>query len=127
MVLWQVKDSANGTYRTLKSPSSYDISWEDLDNGSYRSINTGNLNRTIVSKAWSKMSFKYKYLTQNEIKTILPILNRYPIYVRIKSPIFGGDYVEMEMYCSNKSSSMLETGDYTLSFNLIQSKKVSGQ
>jgi hypothetical protein len=31
------------------------------------------------------------------------------------------------MRCSRKSAEMLETGDYTLSFNLVQKKKVSGQ
>lgn len=127
MLLWQAKSKKESNFTTMKTPSSYDISWEDLDNGSYRSINSGNINRNIVSKSWSKLKFKYSYLTEEEIQNILLMLNNYPIVVKAKNPIFGTEYVEMEMYCSTKEAGMLETGDYTLSFNLIQAKKVKGQ
>ena len=125
MLIWQVKIS--GTYNTMKSPSSYKIDWEDLDNNSYRSKNSGNLIDTVISKSWSKIQFNYNCLSEIEMQDILPKLSNNPIYVKAKNPVFGSEYVEMEMRCSKKSAEMLETGDYTLSFNLVQKKKVSGQ
>lgn len=125
MLLWQIK--TGGTYSTMKSPSSYKIDWEDLDKNSYRSKNSGNLIDTVISKSWAKIGFSYNLLTEDELKTLLPKLANNPIYVKAKNPAFGNEYVEMEMRCSRKSAEMLETGDYTLSFNLVQKKKVAGQ
>lgn len=125
MLLWQIK--TGGTYKTQKSPSSYKIDWEDLDKNSYRSKNSGNLIDTVISKSWAKIGFSYNLLTEDELKTLLPKLANNPIYVKAKNPVFGSEYVEMEMRCSRKSAEMLETGDYTLSFNLVQKKKVAGQ
>ena len=127
MILWQIKATSSGTYSTMKSPSSYKIDWEDLDNNSYRSKNSGNLIDTVISKSWAKIGFNYNCLSEDELKTLLPKLANNPIYVKAKNPVFGNEYVEMEMRCSKKSAEMLETGDYTLSFNLVQKKKVSGQ
>lgn len=127
MLLWETKTTSGGSYTAMKTPSSYKIDWEDLDYNSYRSITSGNLIDTVVSKSWTKLQFNYKCLTEAEMKTILPILSSNPLYVRAKNPVFGTEYVEMEMRCSKKSAEMLETGDYTLSFNLVQKKKVSGQ
>lgn len=127
MLLWQAKTTSGGTYQDMKTPSSYKIDWEDLDNNSYRSITSGNLIDTVVSKNWTKLQFTYNCLTEDETKAILPILSNNPLYVKAKNPIFGNEYVELEMRCSKKSAEMLETRDYTLSFNLVQKKKVSGQ
>jgi hypothetical protein len=124
MLLWQAKVS--GTYTTMLTPSSYKIDWEDLDKDSFRSITTGNLIDNVISKSWSKISFQYNYLTENEVNTLLSVLNQNPIYVKAKNPFFSSE-TELEMRCSKKSAEMLETGDYTLSFNLVQKKKVSGQ
>jgi hypothetical protein len=128
MLLWETKETSSGTtYTPRKSPSSYKIDWEDLDNNSYRSKNSGNLIDTVISKSWAKISFSYNCLTEAEIQALLPLLANNPLYVKAKNPVFGNEYVEMEMRCSRKSAEMLETGDYTLSFNLVQKKKVSGQ
>ena len=124
MLLWKAKVS--GTYKDMKTPSSYKIDWEDLDNNSYRSKNSGNLIDTVISKSWSKISFQYNCLTENEVNTLLSALNQNPIYVKAKNPFFSAEK-ELEMRCSKKSAEMLETGDYTLSFNLVQKKKVAGQ
>ena len=124
MLLWEAK--VNGTYTDMKTPSSYKIDWEDLDNNSYRSKNSGNLIDTVISKSWSKISFQYNCLTENEVNTLLGVLNQNPIYVKAKNPFFSAEK-ELEMRCSKKSAEMLETGDYTLSFNLVQKKKVAGQ
>lgn len=127
MLLWQTKTSASGTYITQKSPSSYKIDMEDLDNNSYRSVVTGSLIDTVVSKAWSKISFNYKCLSESETRNLMSLLLNNPIYVNAKDPALGTEYIEMEMRCSKKSCEMLETGDYTVSFNLVQKTKVSGQ
>jgi hypothetical protein len=128
MLLWETKETSSGTtYTPRKSPSSYKIDWEDLDKNSYRSITSGNLIDTVISKSWTKIGFNYNCLSEAEIQALLPLLATNPLYVKAKNPVFGNEYVEMEMRCSKKSAEMLETGDYTLSFNLVQKKKVSGQ
>lgn len=127
MLLWQAKKTSNGSYTDMKTPTSYDIDWKDLDNNSYRSINSGNLIDTVVSKSWSKLYFNYDYLTFEEITKILSFLSYNPIYNKAKNPIFGTEYVELEMRCSKKKASMVQTGEYKLSFNLVQKKKVAGQ
>jgi len=124
MLLWKAKVS--GTYKTMLTPSSYKIDYEDLDKDSFRSITSGNLIDNVISKSWSKISFQYNCLTESEVNTLLSALNQNPIYVKAKNPFFSSE-TELEMRCSKKSIEMLETGDYTLSFNLVQKKKVSGQ
>jgi hypothetical protein len=124
MAFWQAK--VNGAYTDMPTPSSFKIDWEDLDKNSYRSITSGNLIDTVISKSWSKISFQYNCLTENEVNTLLSVLSQNPIYVKAKNPFFSSE-TELEMRCSKKSAEMLETGDYTLSFNLVQKKKVSGQ
>lgn len=127
MLLWQYKQTISGSYINLPTPSSYKIDWEDLDKDSYRSVNTGNLIDNVISKCWAKIGMSYNYLTEEQMQELMPILQRNPLYVKIKNVVFGGEYVEMEMRCSRKSAEMLETGGYTLSFNLVQKKKVAGQ
>ena len=131
MMLWQVK--VNGSYQTMKTPSSYDINWEDLDSNSYRSVVNGNLIRKRLSSKWFKASFNFSYLEQDELENILSVINQDPIYVKVKSPMFGNNgIVELVCYCSKVSVKMIrneETGAKwgSLSFNIIQQKKVAGQ
>lgn len=134
MMLWETKASASGTYTTMKTPSSYSIEGTDLDSNSYRSINNGNLFRTIIGKKWLTVKMEFNYLTETELETIATVLNYNPMYVKLKSPLFGttGTW-EGEMYCSKYSAEMLQNKDNNkqtwqdLSFTLVQSKKVSGQ
>lgn len=126
-VIWEVKETPTSPYVRMPSPSGFKTDWEDLDKDSYRSINSGNLIDTVVSQSWTKLYFEYNNRTDEELKQILPVLKRNPMYVRAKNNIFGTDFVEMEMRCSKKSSEMLENGDNTLNFNLVQKKKVAGQ
>lgn len=132
-MLWQAKAKADDNYTTMKTPSAYKIDWEDLDSNSYRSITTGNLNRKIVSKKWFKGSFTFNYLTEAEVEEIVKMINNYPLYIKAKSPLFGIEGIlECQAYVSKVSVSMqqnLETGATwsSLSFNIVQSKKVSGQ
>lgn len=131
-MLWQAKTSSNGTYIDMKTPSSYKIDWEDLDSNSYRSVTTGNLNRSIVSKKWFKGQFTFNYLTETEVETILSMINHYPLYIKIKSPLFGtSGVVEFQTYVSKVSVQMQQNENNpkwsSLSFNIVQSKKVTGQ
>lgn len=127
MLLWYTKSGASGTYTQRKTPSTYKIDWEDLDANSYRSKATGNLIDSVISKKWSKLEFSYKCLSEAEVNQLMTIINVNPIYVKAKNPLFSGGYIEAQFRCSKASAEMLETGDYTLSFNLVQKKKISGQ
>ena len=132
-MLWEAKAQASDNYTTMKTPSAFKIDWEDLDSNSYRSITTGNLNRKIVSKKWFKGSFTFNYLTEAEAEEIVKMVNNYPLYIKVKSPLFGVDGVlECQAYVSKISISMQQNKDTgatwrDLSFNIVQSKKVSGQ
>lgn len=128
MTLWEAKTTSGGTYDAMKTPSSYVIEMEDLDKDSYRSINTGNLIDTVVSKSWTKAGFKYNRLTAAETNTLLATLNANPIYVKITHPFYSSTTTkEMQMRCSKKAVQMLEDHSYTLEFNLVQKTKVTGQ
>jgi len=132
-MLWQAKGSSDDNYTTMKTPSSYKLSWEDLDKNSYRSVTTGNLIRSVVSKKWLSASFTFNYLTENEAEKIMKMINHYPLYVKLKSPLFGSSGLfECQAYVSKASMSMQQNKDTgatwaDLSFNIIQSKKVSSQ
>lgn len=125
MLVWYTK--VNGDYVKQLSPSSYKIDWEDLDANSYRSKSTGNLIDTVISKKWSKLAFSYKCLSEEQVNELLTIINQNPIYVKAMNPLFSSGYIEAQFRCSKVSSELLETGDYSVSFNLVQKKKVSGQ
>lgn len=127
MLLWYTKSSTNGSYTQRKTPSKYKIDWEDLDNNTYRSIATGNMIDTVISKKWSKLQFLYNHLTEDEVNELLSIINANPIYVKAINPFFSGGYIEAEFRCSKASCEMLENHNYTMSFNLVQKKKVNGQ
>ena len=134
-MLWEAKGSKGGVYTQMKTPSSYKIDYEDLDSNSYRSITNGNLIRSRLSSKWFKGAFSFNYLTQSEVEQILNMINNDPLYVRIKSPMFGSSgYAEFEAYVSKVSVEMLRNNNnysntewVNLSFNLIQSKVVDGQ
>lgn len=133
-MLWEAKASASGTYTTMKTPSSYKIDGEDLDKNSYRSITTGNINRPVIlGKKWHKIQFGFNYLTESQAETILSMINNYPLYIRLKSPMFGTNGIlELQGYVSKFSIDMQKnesTGANwsNLSFNFVQGKKVSGQ
>ena len=135
-MLWQAK--VNGSYVDMLTPSTYKIDWEDLDSNSYRSITTGNLIRSRLSSKWFKGNFSFNYLTEAQLENILPIINQYPLEVRIKSPLFGtSGWLEIKAYVSKVSVEMVRNDPtynstnnnqwVKLSFNIIQTEKVSGQ
>lgn len=132
-MLWEAKTSASGTYKTMKTPSSYKISWEDLDSNSYRSVTTGNLIRNVVSKKWFKGSFTFNYLTESQAEEILSMINNYPLYIKVKSPLFSSNGImECQAYVSQASINMQQNKENgatwaDLTFNIVQSKSINGQ
>lgn len=135
-MLWQAK--VNGSYVDMITPSSYKIDWEDVDSNSYRSVVNGNLIRSRIASKLYKGSMSFNYVTESQLETIMPIINQNPLYVKIKSPIFGtSGWVELQCYVSKASVEMIRndptSGSNTnnqwgnLSFNIIQAKVVSGQ
>lgn len=133
-MLWEAKASSEGTYTTMKTPSSYKIDGEDLDQNSYRSITTGNITRPVIlGKKWHKVSFGFNYLTEEEAETVLSMINNYPLYIKLKSPMFGtSGILELQGYVSKFSVDMERNKDTgatwsNLSFNFVQGKKVTGQ
>ena len=127
MLLWYTKDTPSSSYVQRQTPRKYKIDWEDLDNKSYRSIANGNLIDNVVSKKWSKLQFDYPHLSESEVNQLMTIVNANPIYVKAVNPFFLNGYIEAEFRCSKASCEMLEDHYYTLSFNLVQKKKVNGQ
>lgn len=135
-MLWQCKKKTTDEYVDMKTPSSYKVNYEDLDSKTYRSITNGNMIRRRVSSKWFKGSFTFNYITQSEAEEILDMINSNPLYVRIKSPMFGTNgIVEFEAYVSKVSMEMIrndKTNNNTnewvdLTFNIVQTKVVNGQ
>ena len=129
MLLWYARsNNTNFTNNDLMlTPSSYKIDWEDLDNKSYRAISTGNLIDNVISKKWSKLGLSYKHLTESQLHSLLTMINNNPIYVKAINPLFSNGYIIGQFRCSKVSCEMLENHNYSLSFNLVQKKKVNGQ
>lgn len=134
-MLWEAKANKSDSYTAMKTPSSYKIDYEDMDSNSYRSITNGNLIRKRLSSKWFKGSFSFNYLEQDELDSILNMINNDPLYIRIKSPMFGTDgVIELEVYVSKVSVEMMKNNTINntaqwinLSFNLVQTKVVNGQ
>lgn len=129
MLLWYAR-SSSGSFSNdnlMLTPSTYKIDWEDLDNKTYRAISTGNLIDNVISKKWSKLQFSYKHLTEEQVNSLLTVLNYNPIYVKAINPLFPEGYIVAQFRCSKVSCEMLENHNYSMSFNLVQKKKVSGQ
>lgn len=120
-LLWYV----DGTHQ--KTPSTYKIDYEDLDANSYRSKATGDLIDSVISQNWCKLYFTYNYLTESEVNSLFKITSKNPINVKAINPMFDNGYIEAQFRCSKKSVEMLQDGNYKMSFNLVQKKKVKGQ
>ncbi len=81
----------------------------------------------VISTRWSKLKFSYKCLTKEEFYEISGYIKKNPIYAKCLHPIYEDGYIEAQFRCSKFSWEILETGDYSLSFNLVQKKRVVGQ
>lgn len=125
----------NSTWVDLPTASSYSISYEDLDDDSFRSKLTGNLVRRRISPRWIKISLNYNLVTDAQLNSIAQQINtNQKFYVRAKAPAFGNmnssgstsgtdkTWVTFRAYVSQYQAEMLPTQrGWTLSFNIIQS------
>ena len=85
MLTWYTsQDGIN--WKLMKSPSEYNLDWEDLDNNSYRSVTTGNLNRDVINRKWVKAALSFKLLSDDEVETIVKTINQENLYVKCISP-----------------------------------------
>lgn len=126
-----IKTSQDGTtYTNLKTPSTYKINYEDLDNDSYRSVVNGNLIRNRISPRWIKLELSYNCVSDSELDAIARAVNTNPkFYVQCESPAFGSNNkVTFKAYCSKYSAEMIDAQvGWKLSFSLIQSDTGSFQ
>lgn len=134
MVLWEAKSTENGSYTTMKTPSKFNLSGEDLDKKAYRSIETGSLIRNnILGKKWKSAKLTYKYLTEAEAEAITAVLDYYPMYVRFKSPHQQtSGFWEGQCYCNKWEIEMERNHDNgsewaNLQFTLVQGKRKDNQ
>jgi hypothetical protein len=135
MIIWEFKTTSGGTYEVMPTPSTFSINAQDLDADSFRSKVSGNLISAVISKSWVSISFNFNYLSESEVADLSSKLLYLPMYVRVKSPVLGNTAQEYLMRCSKKELSMIqdkrtEIDDnvhYRMSFNLIQTNKVTGQ
>lgn len=125
----------NSTWVDLPIASRYSISYEDLDDDSFRSKLTGNLIRRRISPRWIKIGLEYNCVTDAELDSIAKQVNtNQKFYVRVKAPAFGNmnsagstsatdkTWVTFRAYVSNYQAEMLPLQKgWTLNFNIIQS------
>lgn len=86
-----IQTSQNGTTWTdLPIASEYSLSYEDLDDDSFRSKLTGNLVRRRITRSWVKIGLSYNFVTDEMLDQIARQVNTNQLfYVRAKSPAFG--------------------------------------
>lgn len=126
-LIWYTSTDANN-WTLMKSPSTFKIDWEDLDNNSYRSVVNGNLIRDVIKRRWAKVGLSWNVLQEGDVNTILSAVNRDTVYFRVKSPAFGSGFISFKGYVSKMSVEMLEgMRGYTVSFNIVQSEGASWQ
>ena len=119
----------NSSWTQRKSPTSYKINWEDLDNDSYRSVTNGNLVRNVIKRRWAKVSMSWDLITGSEVSTILSAVNTDTVYFKFISPAFGSQgYITFKGYVSKMETELLEgMVGYSLSFNVVQMEGATWQ
>lgn len=128
-LIWQISTDNGTTWTNMPTPSTHEIDWEDLDNDSYRSVATGNLNRSIIARRWAKVGLSWKLLQESDVESICSSVNQDNVKFKFLSPAFGtNNYIEFYGYVSKMNAKELEGMiGWTLSFNVIQSKVAQWQ
>lgn len=121
MAINQIMWSVGGV--AMPSPSSYKISFEDVDNETYRSVVDASLVRDRIAQEFCKIQFSYRYLTpENAAKIRNAIKANQEFTVNAVTPIFGN--LTFKAYCSKMEFEMLECQlGYSASFSVIQTEK----
>ena len=127
-LIWYTSTN-NSTWIEMKSPTTYSIDWEDLDNESYRSVMNGNLIRNVVKRRWAKIALEWKVLSASEVSTICTAVNKDTVYFKVKSPVWDSSgFIIFKGYVSKIKAELLEGMiGYSLSFNIVQSEGASFQ
>lgn len=127
-IKWYIKPSKTGTYVKMLQPAEFTIELEDLDKDSYRSVINGNLIDNRISRNWTKVNFKFKGLTKDEVYNLISKISVNPIYAKIENPIYSGGYIEAQFRCSKKSinKEIAFRELYEVSANLVQKNKIGG-
>ena len=121
-LIWYVNNSL------MPSPTSYKISWEDLDNDSYRSVTNGNLIRNVIKRRWAKVSLNWNVLSSTKVNQILTAVNQENVIFKCISPAFSNGSIEFKGYVSKMETELLEgMVGYSLSFNIVQMEGASWQ
>lgn len=124
----QVWDYSKNKYVTFPTPSEWGFETEDLDNKSFRSATTANMNRRRVNPDWAKINVTYDFITQEELKTYFPLLRPKQIKMKLFIPIFGNETQVYEAYVARKQGQVIKGTDaWKWTFNIVQSQWVSGQ
>lgn len=112
----------------MPQPTTFEIEVEDLDANSYRSIVTGNLIDSVVSKNWSKCKFKFEGLTKAQATDLIQKCSANPINAKIENPIWADGFLDAQFRCSKKTITKMQTASrlYTISLNLVQKNKIEG-
>ncbi len=119
----------------MKTPSTYKLNIEDMDNDSYRSVVNATLIDSVIAKGMLKASFSFDLATEQEAEDLMAETWKNPMNVTIKAPILGGKTISAEFRCSKRTVEMIKTDKeenstktkWKCSFNLVQKKKVAGQ
>lgn len=128
-----IKNATSGD--VWKSPSSFQLSIEDIDLDSYRSTSTGELVDKTLAKEMVGISVSWDYLTENEAEWLMNETATNPLLLTIKSPMLGNSTLTAYFRCAKRSATMIrtETSEDTtntkwkVSCTLSQKKKVDGQ
>lgn len=120
---------------TMKSPSTFSMSIEDIDCDSYRSTANATLNDKVIAKGLVKASFSWLYLTEAEAEELMAETWKNPMNLVIKCPILGGKTFSAQFRCSKRQVDMIQTEKqedtdktkWKVSFSVTQKKKVGGQ
>lgn len=128
-VLWQVSYD-NTNWESMKSPSTYKITFEDLDSDSYRDVIAGELHRNRISNDWIKLQMSWNVVTESEAYTLRNKVKTNPTYYcRCKCPEItgaGDGWTTFVAYTSKFNSELLEGRvGREVSLDVIQAEKGS--
>lgn len=124
-ISWSARWNTTQDWETMLEPTEFSVEYEDLDANSYRSVVSGNLIDSVISRNWVKLQFKYTGLNYDQANNIITKVTNNPVLVKIKLPFHGE--MQAEFRCSKKSITRMMVGGerYELSFNLVQKKRIA--
>ena len=128
-MLWKLKG------KTMKTPSMYKDSIEDIDNDSYTSKVTGALIDNVLAQGMLKLEMAWDYCTEDEAEELLQATYENPMIITVKCPSVKGGMITAPFRCAKRSCEMYVTGNdedtyqskWNVSFQLMQKELVDSQ